>query len=112
SFAAELVPGQGQAMVGVAVTRAQLPSEPLRPGDVIRVVETPGSQEAAPSGVPAWIEATVVRSTVDESTQQRVIDVVLPTRDALTLAARVATGRIAVVLASRAENVDSETSEG
>lgn len=94
-------PGEGEAMVGVAVTAAQLPAEPLRPGDVIHVVDTPNPQDDPPSDTPASIEAEVVRSTVDAESGQRIVDVILPEGEAADLAARVATGRVMVVLMSR-----------
>ncbi|TDE12592.1 SAF domain-containing protein [Jiangella asiatica] len=102
SFDDVLQPGEGEAMVGVAVTAAQLPAEPLRPGDVVRIVDTPNAQDEPPSGAPDSIEATVVRSSLDEESGQRIVDVVLPEVRAPDLAARVATGRIVIVLMARA----------
>lgn len=98
----EVDPGTGEAMVGVAVTAAQLPAEPLRPGDTVQVVDTPNAQDDPPTETPASIEAVVVRSTMDEESGQRVVDVVLPEGEAADLAARVATGRVMIVLMSRA----------
>jgi hypothetical protein len=102
SFSGTVQPGDGEAMVGVAVTSAQLPREPLRPGDVILVVDTPNPQDDPPGSTPDSIEATVVSSTVEDETGLRVVDVVLPEVRAADLAARVATGRVAIVLRSRA----------
>lgn len=102
SFSGTVQPAEGEAMVGVAVTSGQLPREPLRPGDVILVVDTPNPQDDPPSSTPDSIEATVVSSTVEEETGQRIVDVVLPEVRAADLAARVATGRVSVVLRSRA----------
>ncbi|WP_051426542.1 SAF domain-containing protein [Jiangella gansuensis] len=95
-------PAEGEAMVGVAVTSAQLPAEALRPGDIVRIVDTPNAQDEPPSDTPDSIEATVVRSSVEEESGQRIVDVIVPEVRAPDLAARVATGRIAVVLMSRA----------
>lgn len=102
SVTESVLPAEGEAMVGVAVTPAQLPSEELRPGDTVRVVDTPTAQDEPPSQAPASIEATVVSSTVDENTGQHTVNVVLPENQAASLAARVATQRIVVVLMSRA----------
>jgi len=96
-----IVPGEGEAMVGVAVTAAQLPARPLRPGDTVHIVDTPNAQDDPPRSTPESIEGVVVDSTVDEESGQRVVDVVVPDSDANALAARVATGRIAIVLMSR-----------
>jgi hypothetical protein len=94
-------PSGGDAMVGVAVTAGQLPSEPLRSGDTVLIVDTPGSQDDPPTGIPNSTKATVVNSSVDADSGQRTVDVVLPEREAAGLAARVATGRIIIVLLSR-----------
>lgn len=102
SVHADLQPAEGEAMVGVAVTAAQLPFEALRPGDTVRIVDTPNPQDGPPSETPESIEAIVVRSAVDEEDGQRIVDVVLPEARAADLAARVATGRISIVLMSRA----------
>ncbi|WP_162605744.1 SAF domain-containing protein [Jiangella aurantiaca] len=102
SFSGSIQPAEGESMVGVAVTTAQLPSEPLRPGDTVRIVDTPNPQDDPPGSTPDSIEATVVSTSVDPETGQRMVNVVLPEVRAPDLAARVATGRIVVILMSRA----------
>ncbi|RIQ33609.1 SAF domain-containing protein [Jiangella rhizosphaerae] len=102
SFSGSIQPGEGQSMVGVAVTTAQLPSEPLRPGDTVRIVDTPNPQDDPPGSTPDSIEATVVSTSTDDETGQRMVNVVLPEVRAPDLAARIATGRIVVILMSRA----------
>lgn len=99
-----VVPSEGEAMVGVAVTPAQLPAQSLRPGDDVRIVDTPNAQDDPPADSPDSIEAVVVDSSLDEESGQRIVDVVVPDGDASDLAARVATGRVAIVLMSRAES--------
>ncbi|MGH9252805.1 MAG: SAF domain-containing protein [Acidimicrobiales bacterium] len=101
SLAAEVVPGDGQTVVGVALTPAQVPGEPLLAGDKVLIVDTPAAGEAPPSETPTAIEATVLQTHSRAEAEQVVVDVVVPREDALDLAARVATGRIAVVLESR-----------
>ena len=101
SLAAEVIPGDGQTVVGVALTPAQVPGEPLLAGDMILIVDTPAAGEAPPSEIPTAIEATVLQTHSRAEAEQVVVDVVVPREDALDLAARVATGRIAVVLESR-----------
>ena len=39
-----LVPGEGESLVGISLTPAQMPSEPLYAGDTVRIVTTPGDQ--------------------------------------------------------------------
>jgi len=101
SLAAEVIPGDGQTVVGVALTPAQMPGEPLLAGDMILIVDTPAAGEAPPSETPTAIEATVLHTHSRAEADQVVVDVVVPRDEALNLAARVATGRIGVVLESR-----------
>lgn len=98
AVAGELFPGTGQSIVGVAVTPAQLPATKLRPGDVVRIVGTPRDQDNPPSIAPDAITATVVGSTTIPDQGQIVVDVTVDEADAGLLAARVATGRVAIVL--------------
>jgi hypothetical protein len=78
-----------------------MPGEPLLAGDRVLIVDTPAAGEAPPSETPSAIEATVLQTHSRAEAEQVVVDVVVPREDALDLAARVATGRIAVVLESR-----------
>jgi hypothetical protein len=94
----QVIPAAGESLVGVTVTRAQLPARPVRPGDVVRVVSTPRAQDDPPAGEPGTLKAVVVGSRVLADTGQVVVDVRVPARDAADLAARVATGRVALVL--------------
>ncbi|WP_162452916.1 SAF domain-containing protein [Phytoactinopolyspora mesophila] len=94
-----LIPAAGQTVVGVAVTPAQLPTEPITPGDPVRVVDTPGQGGDPPSGDPEAIPATVT-SVVHTDTGHIVVNVLVDHDAAPGLAARVATGRIGIVLDS------------
>jgi len=97
-----VVPAAGEAVVGVALNRAQAPGEPLLPGDVVLVVDTPRSGDDPPTQDPSAIEATVLRTYPPTgSSDPLVIDVIVPSEQATALAARVATGRVGVVLMSR-----------
>jgi hypothetical protein len=96
-----VLPRAGQSLVGVAVTAAQLPAEPLLPGDRVRIVDTPAAQADPPASPPAAIPAEVVATTGLDETGTTVVDVAVPAADAPGLAARVATGRVALVLDSR-----------
>jgi hypothetical protein len=62
SLAAEVIPGDGQSVVGVALMPAQMPGEPLLAGDTILIVDTPAAGEAPSSETPTAIEATVLRT--------------------------------------------------
>lgn len=100
STAAEALPPEGMSIVGVALAPAQAPGVALRNGDRVRIVVTPGEGADPPSGSPSFNEAVVVGSGVDEATGLLVVDLMVPHPDAAVLAARVATGRVALVLDS------------
>ena len=96
-----LVPGEGESLVGISLTPAQRPSEPLYSGDAVRIVTTPGDQGEVTDEDPVTIEATVVGASRVEETGETVVDVSVPEREAADLAARAATGRVALVLDAR-----------
>jgi hypothetical protein len=100
STASEALPPAGMSVVGVALTPAQAPGVPLRSGDRVRIVVTPGQGADAPTGSPVFSEAEVVGSQFDEATGQLIVDLLVPHADANVLAARVATGNVALVLDS------------
>jgi hypothetical protein len=101
SFTDEVVPGEGQSVVGVALTPAQAPGLGLQYGDKVRVVVTPAQGEELPAGTPLTNDASVVGVHTSDGTGQTVIDLLVPKADATVLATRIATGNIALVLDSR-----------
>lgn len=101
STSTDLLPPDGSSVVGVALTPAQAPGVQLQTGDRVRVVVTPAEGSEAPSGVPTSNDAEVLGSQIDELTGELVVDVIVPHTDATVLAARVATGNVALVLDSR-----------
>ncbi|MDP2773305.1 MAG: SAF domain-containing protein [Nocardioides sp.] len=101
AIADNLVPGEGESLVGISLTPAQMPSEPLYGGDVVRIVTTPGDQGEITDKEPVSIEATVVGVSRVEETGETVVDVSVPEAEAADLAARAATGRVALVLDAR-----------
>jgi hypothetical protein len=96
-----LVPGQGESLVGISLTAAQMPSEPLYAGDSVRIVTTPGEQGDVTDADPVTIEATVAGVSHVEETGETVVDVSVQQQDSADLAARAATGRVALVLDAR-----------
>lgn len=100
STTTELLPPAGKSVVGVALTAAQAPGVPLKNGDRVRVVLTPGEGADPPSGSPTVNEAEIVGTHTDRETGGLVVDLLVPEADAAVLAARVATGNIALVLDS------------
>ena len=97
----DLVPGEGESLVGISLTAAQMPSELLYAGDAGRVVTTPGDQGEVTDKDPVTTEATVVGVSHVEATGETVVDVSVPQEDSADLAARAATGRVALVLDTR-----------
>ena len=96
-----LIPPAGRSLVGVAATTAQMPAWPLVAGDTVRIVDTPRKQDDPPASAPNSVQATVVRiSATPDANGLTLVDVTVPTATAAALAARTATGRIAIVLDS------------
>ena len=95
-----LPPGTGDSVVGVALTTGQLPAEPLRPGDHVRLVQTPAAQGDVPT-TEVTIDAEVQSVTSAADGQATVVDLLVPESRAAEVAARAATGRVALVLDSR-----------
>lgn len=100
ALAALVVPAKGTSVVGIGLAPGMLPAEPLAPGDAVRVVQTPGPQGEL-AGTPVTISATVVGVHPAASGDQTIVDVLVPADAAADLAARAATGRVALVLDSR-----------
>jgi SAF domain len=99
--AATVVPAHDMSVVGVAVPAALLPGEPLRAGDQVRVVATPGQQGEVTDGDQRSIPASVVGVYPDADSGQTVVSVQVPYDQAAELAARAATGKVAMLLDSR-----------
>lgn len=90
----------GQSIVGVALTAAQMPSFPLSAGDAVRIVSTPVAQGEPPASTPDSFPATVFTARFDEKTAQWIVDLVVPEGKAADIAARSATGRVALIVDS------------
>lgn len=98
TFAQRVAPADGMAIVGVALAPNQLPTLDLHSGDTVRIVETPVSGGEPPVEDPYSIPATVVSSETTALGDQVVVDVEVDKDFAAALAARAATGRVALVL--------------
>ena len=105
SVTAELVPGDGFSVVGLALTPALMPGQPLQAGDTVRIVATPGQAgdpatfEAAGTLFPA--EVVSVSTPPLEYSTESVVSVLVPEGQAADLAQWAAAGRVALVLDSR-----------
>jgi len=84
--------------VGISFTPNQLPPYPLVSGDPVRIVDTPVTQGDPPAGTPASIAATIVAVRFDDVSGNTVVAVSVDTFNSSALAARAATGRVALVL--------------
>lgn len=102
STAEEVVPAEGQSIVGVSLTSAMMPSEPIYAGDAVRIVSTPGEAGEIREGVaPVTVEATVVGLRQVAETGETVVDVAVSADLAADLASLAATRKVALVLDSR-----------
>jgi hypothetical protein len=97
-----VVPAKGMSVVGVSLPPALMPAVPLQSGDQVRIVATPGQQgDVAAGTTPQSIVSTVVGVRAAGDNGQSVVDVSVPFEQAAELAARAATGKVALVLDSR-----------
>ena len=97
----QALPAKGSSVVGIALTPGMLPANQMRVGDQVRVVVTPGQQGEMPTTDPDSIQAVVVGVAKDETTGNAIVNDQVPTHDGPMLAARAATGKVAIVLDSR-----------
>ena len=96
-----VLPPAGESVVGVGLPAAAMPGEPLLVGDRVRIVATPGPSGEVTAGEQVTIAATVVGVRVNDENGQNVVSVQVPEDQAAELAARAATGNVALVLDSR-----------
>lgn len=103
SVGEQVVPGSGDSMVGLSLAPNQMPAAELRPGDRVRIVATPadgGEVGSDPRVISATVQQISKRAT-DDLGGGVVVDVLVNQDDAAELAARAASGRVALILESR-----------
>ncbi|MCU1403837.1 MAG: putative rane protein [Glaciihabitans sp.] len=88
----------GMSIVGLSLTSAQLPPFPLVSGDKVRLVDTPVSQGEPPTKAPVTESAEIVSVRTDDVAGTTIVAVTVPSERAALLAARAATGRVALIL--------------
>ena len=94
-----LVPPTGMSVVAVPIDAGLVPTVPILAGDTVRLVQTPATGgDLEPS--PRTVTAEVVSVSSDD--RLSVVNVMVPADKASELAALAATGRVALVLDSRA----------
>ncbi|MFZ5871536.1 MAG: SAF domain-containing protein, partial [Actinomycetota bacterium] len=94
-------PGPGEVLVAIALPATRMPAGSLQAGDKVLVVDTPPADADAPTLPPSTIPATIVRLGAPDLNGVTVVDVTVADSDGPALAARSATGRIAVVVQPR-----------
>ncbi len=101
AVATTMVPAQGEAVVGIALTPGMVPGIDLVAGDEVRLVLTPGTSGEPEAGEPSSKPATVlsVHDAVDGN--GLLVDVIVPEADAPQVTSWAATGRVGLVLESR-----------
>jgi hypothetical protein len=97
----EVVPRQGKSAVGLSLTAAQMPSEPLVVGDKVRVVSTPGAQGDLGTTAPIVFSGEVIAVSDQGSDGTTAVTVEVDADRAPELAAGSASGKVALVLDSR-----------
>lgn len=98
------VPGEGTALVGVAVRPSQAPVTPLKPGDHVLVVPRAGQAAAEASAAASGtgqITGIVYAVGSVNSDGARTVDVIVDNKAAPVLAEASAAGRIALILIPR-----------
>jgi hypothetical protein len=101
--------GPDETLVGVSLKPSQLPASPLSAGEKVVIVSTPDPNAAAGTGKtttgdapPQTLSATVVKvGDPQTGTGTVTVDVAVPAGDGPALASRVATGDVALIVASR-----------
>lgn len=110
SFGRVSIPGKGQAVVGLSLTPAQMPARSISVGDKVSLVAVGDDSSATFATNTATIEGTVVgvsapnasgASGGDPQTGNSVVDVSVLSSTAPGLAAKAASGKVALVLDSR-----------
>jgi hypothetical protein len=96
-------PGPGQVLVVLSLPASRMPASGLRTGDHLLVVDTPAADAEPPTMPPGTIPATVVRVGAPDLNGVTAVDVTAATGDGPSLAARAATGRIAVIVQPRGQ---------
>lgn len=99
----ESLPPPGQSIVGISLSPAQVPALPMHGGDKVRIILTPGTDGDVSANAPQFTGAEVVDTYLDEASGNTIVNVLVPYSEAGLLAARAATGNVALVLDSGTE---------
>lgn len=97
----QVYPRDGRSAVGLSLSAAQMPSEPLAVGDKVRIVGTPGQQGDVDPALLKVFEGEVVTVSAPDASGVTAVTVEVSAATAPELAARSATGKVALVLETR-----------
>ena len=104
AVADKLVPGAGQALVGLSLGPAQRPALQFNAGDVVQILYTPGNQEAAASSPPPPVLGTVVSTQDDPDANRLIVNVTVDASSAPRVATWGSAGRATIVLLPAGED--------
>jgi hypothetical protein len=97
AVADKLVPGAGQALVGLSLGPAQRPAVPFDAGDAVQILYTPGSQDSS-SSAPSPVVGTVVSTQEDPDANRLIVNVTVDAGSAPAVATWGSAGRATIVL--------------
>ncbi|WP_344968302.1 SAF domain-containing protein [Salinactinospora qingdaonensis] len=98
SIRADRPPNEDTQLVAVPLPPSAVPAQGLQSGDEVDLVSTPGKGAKPPEDAPPTVSGTVTRVGEPDESGTRVVDVEVDQSDGAALAARAATGNIAVVV--------------
>jgi hypothetical protein len=102
AVADRLVPGAGQALVGLSLAPAQRPAVQFNAGDAVEILYAPANQDSgassSSSSPPAPVRATVVSSQDDPDANRLVVNVTVPAASAQKVATWGSAGKATIVL--------------
>lgn len=98
----QLTTSGAEAIVGVPLTTAQMPSTTITAGDSVSVVSTAGNN-AESGSTPLSIDATVFSVRNDTTTGLTIVDLTIAPDDARLVASLAASGDVALVLLETGE---------
>lgn len=95
----KLVPGAGQALVGLSLTSAQRPAVEFDAGDPVQILWSPGAQDAAEApSPPSPVLGTVVSTQDNDDEGRLIVNVTVPAGSAAKVATWGSAGRATIVL--------------
>lgn len=99
SAGGEVVPQEGDSLVGVALTPPQMPSGGLKPGQLVQLVSTPRQgDDLTDTAAVISVEAVVVSTAPVQDTNLTVVNVTVAAEQAEQLVGLSATGRAALIV--------------